>query len=157
VISWVRSIGECVTDQVEGNGNQRYDNSWEYKQVRIIKEVAACVSQQNTQRRCVDVKAQTEVRQSVLYTDGTWDGHCQSQDDNADQLRQNVLNKDSMDWSTQCSGCKVELTVTIHQYQVTYVSCHYQPAKADQRYCHDGEALTDQQCDQGHVKNGRNV
>ena len=108
---------------------------------------------QNTQRRCIDIQTKTEVRQSRLHTDSTWNRQSKTKNDNADQLWQNVFNQNTSNWSTQCSGCKVKLTVTIHHNKVTNVTCHNHPSEADQGNAHDGEALTNQKCNQSHVKN----
>ena len=157
MISWVRRIRERITDQVECDGNQRNDDCRENQQVWVIQEVAACISQKNTQGWCVDVKTKAQVRQRCLHVDSARDGQSQTQDDNADQLWQQVLDQDSIDWGTQCSGCQVELTVTINHNQVADVTCHYQPVECDQGDAHDGEALADHQRDQGHVNDLRNA
>ena len=157
MISWVGRVRERITNQVEGDGNNRNDYCREDQQVWIIQEIASCVSKQNTQRRCVDVKTQTKVRQGSLHVDGTWDRQSQSQNDYADQLWQQVLDKNTIDWCTQCSGRQVKLTVTINHNQISNVTCHYQPVECNQRYTHDGEALTDHQSDQGHVNDLRNA
>ena len=157
MISWVRSIRECVTNQVEGNCDNGYDYCWDNQQLRVIQEVCTCISQQNTQRRCVDIKTKTEVRQHGFHVDGTRDGQSQTQDDNADQLRQDVLHQNAVDWGTQSSGSEVELTVTVHHNQISNVSCHNKPSETDQGYTHDEEALANQKSNQGHVDNHWNV
>ena len=49
VIARVAGVGERITHQIEGNGNDRHDGGGENQQVGIVQEIAAGIAQQNAQ------------------------------------------------------------------------------------------------------------
>ena len=93
MVARVARIGERITHQVEGNGNQRYDGRGENQQVRIIQEIAAGVAQQDAQRGRGDIQ-QAQVGQRGFIGDDARNGQRQAQDDDADQIRENIAAQD---------------------------------------------------------------
>ena len=83
MVARVARIGERITHQVEGNGNQRYDGRGENQQVRIIQEIAAGVAQQDAQRGRGDIQ-QAQVGQRGFIGDDARNGQRQAQDDGED-------------------------------------------------------------------------
>ena len=140
VVSRIAGVRDRITNQIEGNGDQRNDRRGEDQNVGIIQEEGTGVSQQNAQRRHRDVH-QAQIGQRSLVRDGAGDRQRQTQDDNAYQIGQDVLGQDAPYAGAEAAGSEVVLAVTIHKYQVADVSRRGQPAYADHREAHDEDVL----------------
>ena len=151
MIARVGCIRERVAHDIERNGNDGHDGCREDQQIRVVQEEAAHLAQDQAQRRRLDAQADAQVREGGLQVDGGGDAQGHTQDDDGDQIGQDVLGQHAPQRGAQAAGREVVLAVTEHEHHVADTAGHDQPADGDHRHGHDGEALADDQCDQGHV------
>ena len=125
--------------------------------MRSVQEVCTSIAQQNTQRRCIDAETQTQIRQGGFLCNSGWNGNRKTQNNSADQMRENIFVQNSPDWCAQTAGSQIILSVTINHNQISYIACHSQPTDGEHGHCHDSERLANNHSDQSHIDDSWNI